>query len=182
MTAATTEILGIDAIEVLPPDRKGAGLVDGHAVVIVGYGRHDAFPGGGYLIVHNDWLTWGDDGHGYMPFTYLRAYATELCTTRRAGGPGGRPDGDGPSSADRPEAGASRLPAVAPRNSVDVEIDRQARCRDQRGSLTHLFFSDDLIELARARAICSICTVRTAVPRPGARARRSPTACGAARC
>ena len=46
--------------------------------------------------------------------------------------------------------------------SVDVEIDRQARCRDQRGSLTHLFFSDDLIELARARAICSICTVRTA--------------------
>ena len=28
--------------------------------------------------------------------------------------------------------------------SVDVEIERQARCRDQRGSLTHLFFSDDL--------------------------------------
>ena len=97
-----------------------------------------------------------------MPFTYLRAYASELCTTRRAGGPGARIGRDGPSSADRPEAGACRLPAVTPRNAVDVEIDRQARCRDQRGSLTHLFFSDDLIELARARAICSICTVRTA--------------------
>ncbi len=162
VSAATTEILGIDAIEVLPPDRKGAGLLNGHAVVIVGYGRHDAFPGGGYFIVHNEWRTWGDGGTGYMPFTYLRAYASELCTTRRAGGPGGRSDGDGPSSADRPEAGACRLPAVTPRNAVDVEIDRQARCRDQRGSLTHLFFSDDLIELARARAICSICNVRTA--------------------
>ena len=160
VAAATTEILGVDAIEVLPPDRKGAGLVNGHAVAIVGYGRHDAFPGGGYLIVHNDWLTWGDEGHGYLPFTYLRAYATELCTTRRGGGPRGDRDGDGPSSVERPEVGASRLPAVAPRNSDDVEIERHARCRDQRGSLTHLFFSDDLIELARARAICSICSVR----------------------
>ena len=47
VTATTTEILGVDAIEVLPPDRKGVGLVNGHAVAIVGYGRHDAFPGGG---------------------------------------------------------------------------------------------------------------------------------------
>ena len=162
VAAETTEILGVDAIEVLPPDRKGAGLVDGHAVVIVGYGRHDAFPGGGYLIVHNDWHTWGDEGHGFLPFTYVRAYATELCTTRQIGGQREGVDGDRPSSADRPEAAAGRLPAVAPRTSVDVEIEQHARCRDQRGSLTHLFFSDDLIELARARAICSICPVRTA--------------------
>ena len=43
--ATTTEILGVDAMEVPPPDRKRTGLADGHAVVIVGYGRHDAFPG-----------------------------------------------------------------------------------------------------------------------------------------
>ena len=59
-----------------------------------------------------------------MPFTYLRAYATELCTTHRAGGPRGGMDGDGPSSVDRPEAGAGRLPAVTPRSSVDVEIEQ----------------------------------------------------------
>ena len=46
--ATTTEILGVDAMEVPPPDRKRTGLADGHAVVIVGYGRHAAFPGGGY--------------------------------------------------------------------------------------------------------------------------------------
>ena len=56
-------------------------------MVIVGYGRHAAFPGGGYLIVRSGWGDdgWGDDGDGYMPFTYLRAYATELCTTVPAG-------------------------------------------------------------------------------------------------
>ena len=43
-------------MDVPPPDRKWAGLVDGHAVVIVGYGRHDAFPGGGYVIVRNGWV------------------------------------------------------------------------------------------------------------------------------
>ena len=146
---------------------QGPHLVDGHAVVIVGYGRHDAFPGGGYLIVRSGWgdSGWGDDGDGYMPFTYVRAYATELCTIRRRAGRASRGSretrgGDGPPRADRPAAGSPRLPAVAPRNAVDVEIDRQARCADPRASLTHLFFSDDLIELARARAICSLCAVR----------------------
>ena len=49
---------------------------------------------------------------------------------------------------------------VPPRDEADVEIDRQARCADPRASLTHLFFSEDLMELARARAICSTCPVR----------------------
>src|SRR4051794_28509660 len=53
--ATTTDILGVDAMEVPPPDRKRSGLADGHAVVIFGYGRHAAFPGGGYLIVRNWW-------------------------------------------------------------------------------------------------------------------------------
>ena len=119
-----------------------------------------------------------------MPFTYLRAYATELCTTRPDGrieaGTGRRTGGP---TVDRPAGGGlPRLPAVAPRDAADVAIDRQARCRDQRASLTRLFFSEDLMELARARAICSIV--------PGARRRasigpssaRSRTASGAARC
>lgn len=161
-TAATTPTLGVDAMEVPPPDRKGAGVVDGHAVVIVGYGRHGAFPGGGYLIVRNGWSLdgWGDSGgDGAMPFTYVRAYATELCTCRLEDGPV-RQDGEGPSRRDRPVAGTARLPDVAPRDLVDVEIDQRARCSDRRGSLTHLFFSDDTVELARARAICSACAVR----------------------
>jgi hypothetical protein len=160
--ATTTEILGVDTMEVPPPDRKPTGLTDGHAVVIVGYGRHAAFPGGGYLIVRSGWgdRGWGDGGDGYMPFTYLRSYATELCTYRLADGPRREGDGDGPSDVDRPAAGSARLPGVAPRNSVDTEIDARARCADPRASLTHLFFSEDPMELARARAICSACEVR----------------------
>lgn len=36
------------------------------------------------------------------------------------------------------------------------------RCSDGRGSFNHLFFSDDPIDLARAKAICSRCTLRSA--------------------
>jgi len=161
-TAAVNPTLSVDAMEVPPPDRKGAGLVDGHAVVIVGYGRHGAFPGGGYLIVRNGWSQhgWGDSvGDGAMPFTYLRAYATELCACRLDDGPARR-DGEGPSGCDRPVGGTVRLPEVAPRDQIDAEIDHRARCSDRRGSLTHLFFSEDIVELARARAICAACTVR----------------------
>ena len=80
---------------------------------------------------------------------------------RAGGGPDRGPGGDGPPGRDdRPAAGPPRLPAVPPRTAIDVEIDRQARCADPRASLTHLFFSEDLIELARARAICSLCAVR----------------------
>ncbi|MBA3604942.1 MAG: hypothetical protein H0W46_03020 [Acidimicrobiia bacterium] len=86
--AATNPTPGADAMEVPPPDRKGTALVDGHAVVIVGYGRHGALPGGGCLIVHNSWSRsgWGDEfGDGAMPFAFLRACATELCTSRGEG-------------------------------------------------------------------------------------------------
>jgi WhiB family redox-sensing transcriptional regulator len=37
-----------------------------------------------------------------------------------------------------------------------------ARCRDGNGTLTHLFFSDDLLTIARAKAICSKCVLRAA--------------------
>ena len=111
-----------------------------------------------------------------MPFTYLRAYATELCTTRPAGGPRREPDGDGPSDGRSPGSGAPP-PAGgrAPRRRRRRDRPRRPAAPTRAPSLTHLFFSEDLMELARARAICSLCAVRDAVPQPGARRARSRT-------
>lgn len=148
--ASVTDILGVDAMDVPPPDRKGSGLVEGHAVAAVGYGRHDAFPGGGYLIVRNPWScsTWGDQGCGFVPFAYLRAYAIALYSVRtdtnqlpRDEEPPGRP------------SGRSRHP-------IDVQIAKKARCSDPRASYTDLFFSEIAIDTARAKAICARCAVR----------------------
>lgn len=36
----------------------------------------------------------------------------------------------------------------------------RARCADGHGTLTHLFFSDDVVDIARAKAICSKCDLR----------------------
>lgn len=45
--------------------------------------------------------------------------------------------------------------------SVDTADERvgssYARCADGNGTLTHLFFSDDEFDIARAKAICSRC-------------------------
>jgi WhiB family redox-sensing transcriptional regulator len=49
-------------------------------------------------------------------------------------------------------------------SAVDAaaEIDERVgssypRCADGNGTLTHLFFSDDMYDIARAKAICSKC-------------------------
>jgi WhiB family redox-sensing transcriptional regulator len=46
---------------------------------------------------------------------------------------------------------------------VDVTRDsaRRARCADGNGTLTHLFFSDDDFDIARAKAICERCSLAT---------------------
>lgn len=49
-------------------------------------------------------------------------------------------------------------PAITPPRGDDWWA--RARCNDAAGSLTGLFFSDDLIDIARAKAICSKCPVR----------------------
>jgi WhiB family transcriptional regulator, redox-sensing transcriptional regulator len=41
-----------------------------------------------------------------------------------------------------------------------VDIKRYARCNDGRGSFNHIFFSDEPVDIARAKAICSRCMVR----------------------
>jgi WhiB family redox-sensing transcriptional regulator len=39
-------------------------------------------------------------------------------------------------------------------------ISRHARCSDPRGSLTGLFFSENPVDILRAKAICMRCSVR----------------------
>ena len=44
--------------------------------------------------------------------------------------------------------------------TATTSIWADARCRDGAGTLTHLFFSDELLDIARAKAICARCTLR----------------------
>jgi WhiB family redox-sensing transcriptional regulator len=52
-------------------------------------------------------------------------------------------------------------PGMATAASADVSfaVDpwAKARCRDGNGTLAHLFFSEDALTIARAKAICSKC-------------------------
>lgn len=53
------------------------------------------------------------------------------------------------------------LALVAELDEIDVPDEwigtRFARCADGNGTLTHLFFSDDEFDIARAKAICGKC-------------------------
>ena len=46
--------------------------------------------------------------------------------------------------------------------SLLVDPWAKARCRDGHGTLAHLFFSEDALTIARAKAICSKCPVADA--------------------
>jgi WhiB family redox-sensing transcriptional regulator len=48
-----------------------------------------------------------------------------------------------------------------PAGPTDVDWAK-ARCRDGNGTLTHLFFSDEPISIARAKAICGKCQLSAA--------------------
>jgi WhiB family redox-sensing transcriptional regulator len=58
----------------------------------------------------------------------------------------------------------SALPLDGPLSTVlgDDEVNGSAypRCSDGNGTLSHLFFSDEEMELARAKAICARCGLR----------------------
>ena len=43
--------------------------------------------------------------------------------------------------------------------ATSVSITPKARCADGNGTLTHLFFSDIPLNIARARAICAKCSL-----------------------
>jgi WhiB family redox-sensing transcriptional regulator len=66
------------------------------------------------------------------------------------------------------------LIAEAVRTPGVEEIDwSQARCRDGAASMLELFFSEDLGDIARAKAICGLCPVAEPCL-AGAVARREP--------
>ena len=52
------------------------------------------------------------------------------------------------------EQASTTFPEVGP------TVKPVARCGDGHGTLTPLFFSDELVDIARAKAICARCTLR----------------------
>jgi WhiB family redox-sensing transcriptional regulator len=148
-SVTTSTTLGVDVLDVPTPDRKGITLVAGGSVVLLGYARHDAYPGGGYFVARGSQSAtgWGRGGTGCLPFTYVRAYATALWTAE--------PEVARPAS-DR----ASGSGAPYGTDGVDREISSKARCADPRSSYTALFFSDRHSDTLRAKAICSVCPVQ----------------------
>ena len=65
---------------------------------------------------------------------------------------------------------ASWLQLIEKDDETDWEL---ARCRDGAGSMTGLFFSEDIGDIARAKAICQLCAVIEPCFQ-GALARREP--------
>ena len=49
----------------------------------------------------------------------------------------------------------------------DEELWAEARCKSGTGNLVALFYSEQLDDIARAKAICALCPVREAVLRDG---------------
>jgi len=65
-----------------------------------------------------------------------------------------------PPSARQP----ATVPASVVADPVDLRVDIRstyARCSDGNGTLAHLFFSDDDVEIARAKAVCRTCGLAT---------------------
>ena len=57
---------------------------------------------------------------------------------------------------------------------AEAQIDwTKARCRDGAGTMTSLFFSEEIGDILRAKAICNLCTVKEACL-DGALERREP--------
>jgi WhiB family redox-sensing transcriptional regulator len=65
------------------------------------------------------------------------------------------------------------LPRLPPEPSPPAVSARLPRCADGNGTLTPLFFSDDVIDIARAKAICAKCPL-TASCLSGALEREEP--------
>ena len=56
-----------------------------------------------------------------------------------------------------------RPPGVEGSDLIDESLaarSRVARCADGNGTLTGLFFSDNVVDIARAKAMCSLCPLR----------------------
>jgi hypothetical protein len=62
----------------------------------------------------------------------------------------------------KPHKETEMLEIQIPLGDIDPVFRAKARCSDGSGTLSHLFFSEDLIDIARAKAICSKCSVADA--------------------
>ena len=51
---------------------------------------------------------------------------------------------------------------IQPVDETSISTVPIARCADGNGTLTPLFFSDHLLDIARAKAICAKCALRSA--------------------
>lgn len=58
---------------------------------------------------------------------------------------------------DLPGTDQSTVPSVELISAGEPRLSSYARCADGNGTLTHLFFSDDEFDIARAKAICGKC-------------------------
>lgn len=51
---------------------------------------------------------------------------------------------------------------LSPVKNYSISTVQTARCADGNGTLTPLFFSDNILDIARAKAICGRCAIRSA--------------------
>lgn len=68
----------------------------------------------------------------------------------------------GRSVLNEPHTHTSPEPADLVATEEFAPLTGRARCADGSGALAHLFFSDDDLDVARAKAICRSCSLRTA--------------------
>jgi len=60
----------------------------------------------------------------------------------------------------QPQPSAEPVETIVP--TALSPLSGRARCSDGAGTLTHLFFSDEDLDIARAKAICRTCSLRVA--------------------
>lgn len=66
----------------IPAPTAGEGSLGGHAVAIVGYDDAAGRPKQGGLLVRNSWGdSWGDQGYGWLPYSYVDQLAKEAWVT-----------------------------------------------------------------------------------------------------
>jgi C1A family cysteine protease len=75
----------VAASGIVPMPAKTESVLGGHCVAAVGYQDNRSYAGGGYFIVRNSWgLSWGQQGHCFMPYAYVTGtLASDFWTIRK---------------------------------------------------------------------------------------------------
>lgn len=81
----------VELFGLFPMPLPGSEPDTGHAMLAVGYGTDDDFPGGGYFVLRNSWGTsWAvkspvEAGYGLIPMAFIEQYAYEAGVIHRRG-------------------------------------------------------------------------------------------------